>query len=97
MQEKPKLAPEITWNEFVGAFLDQKNMRERINYLIEVAEDFGIYVTAPQPWETIIIHDADEVKLIAYLNYTIRYTRTKPNDTLSVSIDIAAPRGGIHA
>jgi hypothetical protein len=97
MQEKPRLAPEISWSEFVDTFLDQKNMRERINYLIEVAEDFGIYVTAPQPWETIIIHDADEVKLIAYLQYTIRYTRTKPSDTLSVSIDLVTPRGGTHA
>jgi hypothetical protein len=97
MQEKPKLAPEIAWNDFIDAFLDQKNMRERINYLVEVAEDFGIYVAAPQPWETIIIHDADEVKLISYLYYTIRYTRTKPSDTLSVSIDIVTPRGGTHA
>jgi hypothetical protein len=78
--------PEILWEEFLDVFLSQDTMLEKINYLVELAQDFGIYVSNPDISETVILHDTGRVSLVVLGKYEIRYGRRRSNNTLKVSM-----------
>jgi hypothetical protein len=79
--------PKLDWDKFVDTFDQLESSRDKLDYLLAVLEDFGVYLVAPNTAVSVIARRSNHIKLVIPGIVTIIFTRNRENNVVDIVLD----------
>jgi hypothetical protein len=84
--------PKLDWDKFVDTFDQLESSRDKLDYLLAVLDDYGIFLVDPNLAGSIIIRKFDYIKLIIPGVPAIIFSRSKGDGGVDIIFDWALRR-----
>jgi hypothetical protein len=79
--------PKLDWDKFVDTFDQLESSRDKLDYLLAVLEDFGVYLIGPNAAVSVIARRSNYIKLVIPGIVTITFTRNRENNVVDIVLD----------